>query len=46
MTLALEGVQAGKAAKRNAGGWRNGDPCHLGINDELSPMVAAKVKQT
>ena len=46
LTLALEGVQAGKVVKKNVGGWRKGDPCHLGIRDKLSPTVAGKVKQT
>lgn len=38
MTLALEGVEAGKVVKENVGGWRKGDPYHSGINDKLSSM--------
>lgn len=46
MTLALEQVEAGKVVKGNVGGWRKGDPCHLGINGKLSPIVTGKGKQT
>ena len=36
-TLALEQVGAGELVTV-CGGWRKGDPCHLGIDDKLSPM--------